>query len=401
MSRIDDLIQQHCPNGVEFKPLGSMGKRNKGTPITAARMAALAQAGGPVRVFAGGQTVADVGPEAIPEDHIVRLPSIIVKSRGYIGFTYYEQPFTHKSELWSYSIDDPEVDQKFVYYFLLTQVRKLQEVARSTSVKLPQLGVRDTDSFLIPVPPLAVQREIVRILNHFTELEAALEAELEARQEQSEHIQQGVFATLAGDSVRSVPLAEVGKWFGGGTPSKATASYWTDGTIPWISPKDMGTTTVSDTEDHITDAAVQGSATKLVPAGAIALVVRSSILDHTLPIAYVPVESSLNQDLKAIVTTEGIMPRYLFHVLRAKRSDILRRVRRVGGSVASLDSRKLREFEIPVPSMQEQKQVCQLFDEFDLLVNDLSIGLPAELAARRKQYEYYRDKLLTFKELGA
>src|SRR5690606_19231270 len=142
----------------------TLGKRNKGTAITASKMKTIG-GGGPIRVFAGGQTVADVAEDAIPAKDVVRIPSIIVKSRGHIGFNYYERPFTHKTELWSYSIDDASVDQKFVYYYLLTQVEKLQALARATSVKLPQLSVRDTDTLRIPVPPLEVQREIVRVLD--------------------------------------------------------------------------------------------------------------------------------------------------------------------------------------------------------------------------------------------
>lgn len=182
MSRINDLIQELCADGVAVRTLGSLGTRNKGTAMTASKMKTIG-GGGPIRVFAGGQTVADVAEDAIPAKDVVRVPSIIVKSRGHIGFSYYERPFTHKTELWSYSIDAAGVDQKFVYYYLLTQVEKLQALARATSVKLPQLSVRDTDTLGVPVPPLEVQREIVRVLDQFTQLEA----ELEARRAQYEH----------------------------------------------------------------------------------------------------------------------------------------------------------------------------------------------------------------------
>ncbi|MGP9542598.1 restriction endonuclease subunit S, partial [Glutamicibacter sp. AOP5-B1-3] len=223
--------------------------------------------------------------------------------------------------------------------------------------------------------------------------------ELEARKQQYEHYQYQVFNDLRNSGVNLVPLSEIGRWYGGGTPSKSESSYWTNGSIPWISPKDMGSPIVTQTEDYITNEAVSQSSTKLVPKDSIAIVVRSSILEHTLPIAFVPIESSLNQDMKAVIPAEGISARYVFHAMRAARSDILRQVKRTGGSVASLDSKKLWKFEIPVPDMQEQERVNQFFDRFDALTGDLSAGLPAELVARRQQYDYYRDKLLTFKEL--
>lgn len=191
MSRIDGLIMNLCPDGVEFKPLGELGRRNKGTSITAARMKELQVPNGPIRVFAGGQTIADVAENSVPKKDVVHEPSIVVKSRGHIGFTYYDRPFTHKTELWSYTIPPGCANQKFVYYYLLTQIRRLQRVARATSVKLPQLGVKDTDSLRIPVPPLEIQHEIVRVLDTFAgleaQLEAQLEAELEARKRQHQH----------------------------------------------------------------------------------------------------------------------------------------------------------------------------------------------------------------------
>ena len=160
-------------------------------------------------MFAGGQTVADVAEDAIPAKDVVRVPSIIVKSRGHIGFSYYERPFTHKTELWSYSIDAAGVDQKFVHYYLLAQSGKFQALARATSVKLPQLSVRDTDTLGVPVPPLEVQREIVRVLDKFTQLEAELEAELEARRAQHEHYRHA--ALTFGSNVAITKLGDLAK----------------------------------------------------------------------------------------------------------------------------------------------------------------------------------------------
>jgi type I restriction enzyme, S subunit len=122
LSRVDALINELASGGVEFKALASLGRRNAGTAMTAAKMKMIRAEDGPVRIFAGGQTIADVAEDAVPAKDIIREPSIIVKSRGRVGFTYYERPFTHKAELWSYTLTDPTIDQKFVYYYLLTKV---------------------------------------------------------------------------------------------------------------------------------------------------------------------------------------------------------------------------------------------------------------------------------------
>ena len=169
---IDRLVAELCPDGVEYRPLESLGKRNKGTAITASKMRSLEPGKKDLRIFAAGSTFVDTDSSNIPAKDILHGPAIIVKSRGYIGFEYYEKSFTHKNEMWSYTLDSNIVNQKFIYYYLLTQAYYLQELARSKSVKLPQLAVKDTDSLEVPVPPLEIQEAIVEILDKFTNLEA-------------------------------------------------------------------------------------------------------------------------------------------------------------------------------------------------------------------------------------
>jgi len=187
-------------------------------------------------------------------------------------------------------------------------------------------------------------------------------------------------------------LRAIGTWYGGGTPSKQKPEFWTGGTIPWLSPKDMRRTIVVETEDYITEAAVRGSATKIVPANSVALVVRSSILDHTLPIALVPIPITLNQDMKAVVVCEDVLPEYLAHLMRSRGTELLRTVRKSGGSVASLEVPKLMAHQIPVPPLVVQHEIVKVLDRFT--------ELEAELEARRQQYVHYRDALLTFPEAG-
>ena len=124
-----------------------------------------------------------------------------------------------------------------------------------------------------------------------------------------------LIAEFAPKGVEFTTLGDIGRWYGGGTPSKSKPEYWLNGTIPWVSPKDMGRRVVDSAIDTITEAAVSGSATKLVPPISVAMVVRSSILDHTFPTALVPVAVALNQDMKAVVPKEGVIPAYLAHLL--------------------------------------------------------------------------------------
>jgi type I restriction enzyme, S subunit len=226
VSPVADLIREHCSRGVGRRQLGSLGKRNKGTSITASKMKTIREEGGPIRVFAAGATFADVDEKAVPAKDVVRVPSIIVKSRGHIGFAFYDRPFTHKTEMWSYSIDTDDVDQKFVYYYLLTQTERLQELARSKSVKLPQLTVWDTDTLSVPIPPLEVQRAIVEVLDGFTELEA----ELEARRLQYAHYRHRLVSKTKFADCDWVPLSSVVSIHTGSKPAILADS----GAVPYI-----------------------------------------------------------------------------------------------------------------------------------------------------------------------
>ena len=194
-------------------------------------------------------------------------------------------------------------------------------------------------------------------------------------------------------------LGDIGKWSGGKTPSMSVKEYWQKGTIPWISAKDMKQAILKDTEDHITEAALSGASMTLHPAGSIAIVTRSGILKHTFPVAYVPFATTVNQDIKILVTKEGISSSYVLQVLKSYGEYIRARTKKQGGTVDSLEFPKILDIAIPVPPLDVQNRIVNILDRFDKLCNDISSGLPAEITARQKQYEYYRDKLLTFEEL--
>jgi type I restriction enzyme S subunit len=187
MSKLQDLIAELCPNGVEYRKLGDCARRNKGINITAGQMKKIDCPTGPIRIFAGGNTIANVLEKDVPKNAIINKPSIIVKSRGNIGFEYYCGPFTHKNEIWSYSDFVGDVHIKYVYYILQNNVQYFQNKAKANSVKLAQLVIADTEDYEIPIPPLPVQEEIVKILDRFAEYTAELQAELQARKEQYEY----------------------------------------------------------------------------------------------------------------------------------------------------------------------------------------------------------------------
>lgn len=154
-----------------------------------------------------------------------------------------------------------------------------------------------------------------------------------------------------------VPLRDLGTWYGGGTPSKARADFWENGTVPWLSPKDMGADVIPETQDRITQAALESSTIRLVPAGSVAIVVRSGILERRLPIGLVPFDTTLNQDMKAVVPFEGIDLRWVAWGLRSLEQRILQECRKAGTTVASIEIPRLMELRFPIPPLEEQRRI--------------------------------------------
>ena len=158
-------------------------------------------------------------------------------------------------------------------------------------------------------------------------------------------------------------LGQLGRWTGGGTPSKANAAFWTNGTIPWVSPKDMKVDVIGKTEDFITRDAVINSSTKLVTNNSILMVVRSGILNHTFPVALCDRDVTLNQDMRALTPLDGIDARYLTFVLRRLQRHILEECSKDGTTVASVEPALLEQVWVPIPSTVEQRRIVARIDE--------------------------------------
>ncbi|MCG7303848.1 restriction endonuclease subunit S [Pseudoglutamicibacter albus] len=387
MNRIEQMIQELCPNGIQFVPLAEIATIKNGRDYKHLEE-------GPVPVYGSGGILAHVNEPAYVGE------TVLLPRKGSLSSVFYvDGPVWTVDTCYYTVIDESTILPKFFYYYMV--MSRLERL--NTAGGVPSLTQRVLNKLLVPVPPIEVQREIVKILDLFTELEAELEtelkAELEARRKQYEHYRDQLLTFPENGGVTWVELGSLGKWYGGSTPSKSEKKYWAQGTIPWVSPKDMGVSHIDRTIDFVTMDAMNSARARLIPAGAILVVTRSSILAKRFPVAIAANEVTINQDLKALVPQGNVDARYVFHALNAYGRQILLKATKHGGSVNSIEWKRFARFKIPVPNVSEQKKIAAHLDKFDALVNDLSSGLPAEIEARRKQYEYYRDKLLTFKEL--
>ncbi|CAM2923397.1 type I restriction-modification system S protein [Streptococcus acidominimus] len=173
---------------VQWKTLGEVLVKGRGTKVTAGQMKELHKDGAPIRIFAGGKTFADVDYGDIPEKDIHHEEAVIVKSRGIIDFEYYTKPFSFKNEFWSYSSDNEDVNLRYVYHYLNHNKSYFQHIA--SNMQMPQISSNDTEKYKIPLPDKTVQSRIVQVLDNFdtvcNDLSIGLPKEIELRQKQYE-----------------------------------------------------------------------------------------------------------------------------------------------------------------------------------------------------------------------
>lgn len=403
MSKLEELIEQYCPDGVEYYKIKDVYKRIKGTPITAGKMKEIATPDGSVRIFAGGKTVIDANEKDIPNANITRVPAVLIQSRGVIDAVYYDKPFTFKNEMWAYTTFNQK-SVKYLYYILKSNIQTFRDAASGMGA-LPQISLGVTEEFEIPVPPLPVQEEIVRILDAFTELQAELQAELQKRKQQYNYYLDNLlnFKDINGGGcqaeVRWMKMSEVFEIRNGYTPSKAKKEFWEGGTIPWFRMEDIRQNgrILSDSILHITPKGVKGKG--LFKANSFILATTATIGEHALIIA----DSLANQQFTNLSIRKSLENElsvkyvyYYFFVI-----DEWCKANTNVSNFASVDMSKFYNLLIPIPSIAEQQRIVAILDRFDTLTTDLTQGLPAEIEKRRQQYEYYRDKLLTFKRKGA
>ncbi|WP_416328446.1 restriction endonuclease subunit S [[Clostridium] innocuum] len=406
MSKLEQLINELCPNGVEFKKIKNSYTRIKGTPITAGKMKEIASDDGEIKIFAGGKTVITAHEADIPNANITRVPAVLVQSRGVIDAVYYDKPFTFKNEMWAYTADNP-IKVKYLYYVLKNNIEHFREAASGMG-SLPQISLRVTEDFIIPLPPLPVQEEIVRILDKFTELTEELTEELTARKQQYEYYKDKLL-TFEDDSVSWCELNDVIISLNTGlNPRKFFRLNTEDATNYYVTIREIrgGRIIPTDKTDRINDEALALCNNRSNLEIGDVLFSGTGTIGETAVIVEHPQNWNIKEGVYAIKPNKKrILPKFLRYLLTATYIKTAYMKKVAGGTVKSIPMGELKKLKIPIPypednekSLAEQQRIVDILDRFDKLCNDISEGLPAEIEARQKQYEYYRDKLLTFKK---
>lgn len=394
MSHIDQLLAEQCPYGVSKKPLREvcsdfivpMRDRPKvfdgNIPwcrIEDIEGKTLNDSKSDLRV--SEQVVRDMNLKVMPAGTVIATCSA---SLGTYAIT--TQPLVTNQTFIGLVCGDG-LYNRFLMYLLHTKTEAL--TAASNSGTIAYIPRKKFEELSIPVPPLEVQREIVRILDQFTHLEAELEAELEARRQQYDHYQRSLLRLNEG-SAAWMTLGDIGKVsmckrvFKNETASEGDIPFFKIGTFGGLPDAFISRELY---ESYRTRYSFPNTGDVLISAAG--TIGRTISYDG---------EPAYFQDSNIVWINNDetiVLNSYLRHWYQVIEwaTD--------GGTIRRLYNENIRRARIAVPPLEEQKRIAAILDKFDALVNDLSIGLPAELAARRKQYEYYRDQLLTFEEAPA
>lgn len=383
MSRIDDLIAQHCPDGVEFKRLGEIARIRNGKDHKHL-------GDGDVPVYGSG------GIMRYGDAHAFDRPSVLIPRKGSLGNLFYvDEPFWTVDTIFYTEIDESRVDPKFLYYFLTTVgLGKMNQAGG-----VPSQTQTVLNALKIPVPPLAIQREIASILDKMESLKAELEAELEYRSRQYEFYRDQLLAFDGVEGVRWVTMGEVGEFTRGRRFTKADV---VENGIPCINFGEIYTRYgVFAHEVYSRVRAELRSSLRFARTGDVIVTgVSETVEDIAKAVAWLGEEDVAVHD-DCFAYRHSLDPKFVSYYLQTGMFHAEKAKHVARAKVKRISSESLARLTIPVPSPEEQQRIVSILDQFDALVNDLSIGLPAEIAARQKQYEYYRDKLLTFPEREA
>ena len=376
MNRIERMLQELCPEGVEYRKLGEVCEFQRGNTITAKDAV-----DGNIPVIAGGQKPAYFHNVANREGKTV----VIAGSGAYAGFvTYWEIPIFVSD---AFSVNpNSSLDTKYLYYYLKNIQEKIHATKKGSGV--PHVHGSSIAKFEIPLPPLPIQEEIVRILDRFTGLTAELQAELQARQEQYEFYNTRLLSF--NDDIPKMKLGDITTFING----KGHEKYIEDnGAYIVVNSKFISSN----------GKVIKYSNSQISPVHKDMILMVMSDFPNGKALAKCFVvdadnKYTLNQRIGGftIRDKELITTPFLYYILN--RNEQLLSYDN-GVDQTNLRKGDILNIMIPIPPLSEQQRIVSILDKFETLVGDLSQGLPAEIAAVQEQYEYYRNKLLTFNHI--
>lgn len=410
MSRIDELLREHCPEGVHFPALWEVTtwdkkfnavERYKQPEVAkyeyllASDMRQLITTGGDVKLLTTNTadlwTTEELAGDATSEAEVVCIPW-----GGNPNVQYFKGRFVTADNRIAVVNDPNQLDAKYLYYALQNRLDEIGSFYRGSGIAHPSMS--KMLDFQIPLPPLCIQQEIVSILDRFVQLEAELEAELEARRRQYAHYVDLCFTREEGNA-NFRPLGEIGSFRRG---KRITKSELIDHGLGAIHYGEMYThygTCAYTTKSFVTPE--KRAALSLANSGDLVIAgTGENVQDLGRAVAWLGQEPVAVHD-DCFILSHSLEPAFVSYFFQSASFQQQKRRFVAGTKVSRISARDLARIEIPVPSAVEQRRVVHVLATLEKLTSDISFGLPAEVVARRQQYEYYRDRLFDFSRLAA
>ena len=381
MSKVEELLAKYNPNGVFQSDLREVSSIMRGKRVTKRDV----KESGDYPVISGGES-----PMGYYDTFNRDANTITIAQYGAAGYVDFQ-----KNKFWAndvcYSILPFEsVDNKYLYYTLKSKQNFIYSIRNTDAVPF-SLPINTLYSIQIPLPHIKVQEEIVKILDSFTNLIDALNEELSLRQKQFEYYREKLLTFDDNhDSISSVTMDDLFNFKNGYTPSTKNSEYWTNGEVNWFTVADFkkNNNVLYDSIKKVSISAVKGG--KLFKPNSILLATTATIGIHAL----IRTEHLSNQQLTNLSLkkeyVDKIDIKYIYYYMFL--IDEWCKKNYHGGGFMIVDMVGLKKQQIPIPSFSIQQSIVEKLDAFESLISSLK----EEIALRQKQYEYYREKLLTF-----
>jgi len=394
MSRLTEVIAELCPDGVKWEKVGDLCEINTGIQLNKEMLSNE----GTYPVYNGGIYPSGYHNEFNSEAHTIAI-SQGGASAGFVNFV--ETQFWAGAHCYVITHVSTKILNRYLYFFLKNNQEKIQNSKHGAGI--PGLRSDVLNNIRVPLLPLPVQEEIVRILNQYSaveeELEAKLQAELNARTKQYDYYRDFLLSFNDYPNVKTTTIGKVAECLAGATPNTTKKEYWENGTISWMSSGEVNLGQVYKTEKKITQLGYDNCSTKMVPENTVVIALAGQGKTRGM-VAITRIPVCTNQSLCSIITNKEVNSDYLYYYLQTQYQN-LRVISSGDGTRGGLNLKMIKKYSIPIPPLAEQERIVSILNRYDKLVNDLRQKLQTEKEARRKQYEYYRDRLLTFKELQA
>ncbi|WP_447829490.1 restriction endonuclease subunit S [Aeromonas salmonicida] len=276
------------------------------------------------------------------------------------------------------------------YLAKILAVLNLGETANKAAQ--PVISYKGIKDLAIPYPPLDEQKRIVEKLDGLLPRIDTAIAHLQESVTLADALFKSTLSSLVCNESKGyekLSLEELGSFSGGGTPSKSRSEFW-NGEILWVTPKDMKSSVITDSELKITQEGVNGSSAKFIPPRSILIVARSGILRHTLPVCINENECTVNQDIKVFIPNERISSEYAQHLLKGYESFILSELVKGGVTVESLKYKDFQNYKFPIPSIEEQNKIVEQLSK----VSQLTDPVKAELVHKIEHFKKLKASIL-------